>query len=330
MARPKVVTVHHHYMPKDFFERRIPPGGRLIEEDFYFTFNPILHDADAHLRAMDEAGVEATVVHLAQWCAKGVEVCRELNDGFAALAGAHPDRFFPCVHLPLSGEAGVLDELDRAAEDLGFRAVALLSSEGAVHLASDSVAPLLARIAARGLPIVIHPAMRPLGAAMDFDLVASMERAADITRAVVRVMYGVFPRFPELRFVMPHHGGAAPFLKGRMQMFFKPEGVEIPEAIRLLPLSPREQKSLGLDVAFEKLFEKLYFDTAGFAGWMPATQAALLTVRPERMCLGTDYPMEMHGGADIRAMIEGIRALDLPAGDTAAILGGNMVELLGL
>jgi hypothetical protein len=47
--------------------------------------------------------VDATVIHLAQWNKKGVGVCRELNDGFA--------------------------ELDRVA-GMGFRAVALLSSEG--------------------------------------------------------------------------------------------------------------------------------------------------------------------------------------------------------
>ncbi|MEE9256872.1 MAG: amidohydrolase family protein, partial [bacterium] len=215
---PPVITVHHHFMPKEVFDKYRTPEGRIIEEDFYFTFNPILHDTAAHLRALDEGGVDATVIHLAQWNAKGIGVCRELNDSFAEAAGAHPDRFIPCAHLPLSGEAETLAELDRAAGDLGFKAVALLSSEGEVHLATESVRPLFERIAALNLPILIHPAMRPRGAAMDFDLVASVERAADITRATVRAMYGVLPDFPGLRFIMPHHGGAAPFLKGRMQM----------------------------------------------------------------------------------------------------------------
>ncbi len=73
--------------------------------------------------------MDATVIHLAQWNKKGVGVCRELNDGFAELAQEHPDRFIPCVHLPLSGGAEAIAELDRAA-GMGFRAVALLSSEG--------------------------------------------------------------------------------------------------------------------------------------------------------------------------------------------------------
>ncbi|MFQ5894451.1 MAG: amidohydrolase family protein [Nitrospinota bacterium] len=330
MARPPVITVHHHYMPKAFFHRRVPPGGRIVEEDFYFTFNPILHDTAAHLRAMEEAGVDASVVHLAHWNKKGLAVCRELNDGFADLARAHPDRFFPCAHLPLSGDAETLAELNRAAGDLGFRAVALLTSEGDVHLGDESLRPLFARIAELGLPVLVHPAMRPAGAAMDFDLVASVERAADINRATVRVMYAVLTRFPDLRFVMPHHGGAVPFLKGRIQMFYKPGGVEIPGHIKLLPLSPLEREALGLEGPFEELFGKVYFDTAGFAGWMPATRAALLTVSPRRLCLGTDYPQEMHNGADIRAHVEGVRALHLPAEELAAILGGNIAELLGL
>lgn len=330
MPRSPVITVHHHYMPKPFYDEHLPSGGRIVEEDFYFTFNPILHDTALHLRAMDEAGVDATVVHLAQWNAKGLSVCRELNDGFAELARAHPDRFFPCAHVPLSGDAAALAELDRAAGGLGFRAVILLTSEGEVHFGSESVRPLFARIAELGLPVLVHPAMRPRGAAMDCDLVASVERAADITRATVRLVYKVLPSFPGLRFVMPHHGGAAPFLKGRMQMFYKPEGVEIPADIRLLPITPLERRAIGLDAPFEELFGRIYFDTAGFGGWMPATRAALQAVSPRQLCLGTDFPQEMHNGKDIGAHVQGIRALDLPPEEIAAILGGNMAAMLGL
>ncbi len=169
-----------------------------------------------------------------------------------------------------------------------------------------------------------------MGAAMDFDLVASVEQAADITRATVRAMYGVLPHFPDLRFIMPHHGGAVPFLKGRLQMFFKPEGIEIPDEIKLLPVSPLERERLGLDEPFEELFGKIYFDTAGFGGWMPATRAALLTTSPRRLCLGMDYPQEVHNGAEIGLFVEAIRALDLPPEDIDAILGGNTAEVLEL
>ena len=63
---------------------------------------------------------------------------------------------------------------------------------------------------------------------------------------------------------------------------------------------------------------------------MPATRSALMSVSPRRLCLGTDYPQEMHNGADIGAHIKGIRALDLPPEEIDAILGGNASEALGL
>ncbi|MFQ5913565.1 MAG: amidohydrolase family protein, partial [Nitrospinota bacterium] len=188
MAKSPVISVHHHIMPKPFFDRHAPPAGYLEEEDFFFTFNPVLHDVAAHLQDMDEAGLDASVVHLAQWNHKGLAVCRELNDGFAELADRHPDRILPCAHVPLSGDEDTLNELDRAAETLGFRAVALLTSERGVHLGNESLRPLFARISGMGLPVLVHPAMRPQGAAMDFNLMASVERAADINRAAVRVM----------------------------------------------------------------------------------------------------------------------------------------------
>lgn len=330
MTQSPVITVHHHIMPKPFFDLHAPPRGYLVEEDFFFTFNPVLHDLAAHLRAMDEAGVDASVVHLAQWNQKGLAVCKELNDGFAELAAQFPARFLPCVHVPLSGDEETLIELERGAKGLGFRAVALLTSEGDVHLGNESLRPLFASISELGLPVLIHPAMRPRGAAMDFNLIASVERAADINRAAVRAMYAVLSRFPDLRFVMPHHGGAVPFLKGRIQMSYKPAWADIPKDREFLPLSPLEREALGLEKPFEELFGKLYFDTAGFAGWMPATRAALLSVSPRRLCLGTDFPQEMHSGADIRAHIQGIRALDLPNEEIEGILGGNIAAIIGL
>ncbi len=115
--------------------------------DCHYHLEERLLTIEELLQKMDEAGVDASVVHLAQWNAKGLTVCSELNNGFADLAQSHPDRLFPCAHLPLSGDEGTLVELNRAVSDLNFRAVALLSSEGDVHLGSESLRPLFARIA---------------------------------------------------------------------------------------------------------------------------------------------------------------------------------------
>ncbi len=51
--------------------------------------------------------------------------------------------------------------------------------------------------------------------------------------------------------------------------------LEYPEDIRPLPKTLNELEATGAIPYFDKLFDKLYFDTGGACGWMPAMQAAV-------------------------------------------------------
>src|SRR5437660_1781005 len=81
-------------------------------------------------------------------------------------------------------------------------------------------------------------------------------------------------RFPGLRFVMPHLGGAVSSLKGRMMAFFETEDASIPAEMKGYLKTQSEQKRFGLTEQFERLFQSLYFDTAGTGAWHPAMTAA--------------------------------------------------------
>ena len=76
-----------------------------------------------------------------------------------------------------------------------------------------------------------------------------------------------------------------------------------------------------------ELVGKMYFDTAGFMGWMPITQATLMVVKPQRMVFGTDYGLEMIEAEDIKTFIDDIKALNIPEADRKAILGDTAREL---
>lgn len=119
-----------------------------------------------------------------------------------------------------------------------------------------------------------------------------------------------------------------PLLLGRMMFHFLPEGFVLPDKYKTtIPRTRKIRKELGLDEKFMELFGKLYFDTAGFMGWMPITQATLLTVKPQRMVFGTDYGLEMIEAQDIKAFIDDIKALPIPEADRRAILGDTAREL---
>ncbi len=56
-------------------------------------------------------------------------------------------------------------------------------------------------------------------------------------------------------------------------------------------------------------------------------EAALVTIRHDRMCFGTDFPFDMHNAEDIRTYIEVIKKLDIPETDKRMILGENLKNL---
>jgi len=323
-----VVDVHHHFMPPVLFDRLAAQAGgrRIVTNEISLTLNPSRKDLDAHVKVMDEAGIE-TAVLTDQVQVMGADVARMLNDGIADVQRKHPDRFLGAIHLPIH-EAGAAErELKRGIEELGLRAVALLACHLDVQLDNPVMNPLYERIQRENLPIVIHPQSKPSGSETTYNLDRCVFRPFETTQAIVRVMASVLPRFPGLRFVMPHLGGGASSLKGRMMAFFEPEDAQVPAELKGYLKTQSEQKRFGLAERFEKLFRALYFDTAGTGAWRPALQAAFQIASPDRIMFGTDYPLECKSAANIIEALDVIREAPCSAGQRTAILGATAKDL---
>jgi predicted TIM-barrel fold metal-dependent hydrolase len=69
---------------------------------------------------------------------------------------------------------------------------------------------------------------------------------------------------------------------------------------------------------------------AGFAGWMPIVDSALKTIRSDRLCFGTDYPLDFHGQEDIKSYIDNIKQLNIAEKDKRNILGENARRFFNL
>jgi len=280
---------------------------------------------------MDEAGVDMAVIHMASWNVLGLAVCKLMNDGCARAMREYPGRFIGCAHVPLESGQEVLGEVDRAIHELGLKGVCLVTSTAEITLDSTMLFPLYDKISKLNLPVVVHPTIRQsLWGGVKYGMSNHISREYDVTKATVEIMYGVLKEFPGLKFLMPHHGGGTPSLKGRMMAWFEPEGWKVPEDLKGQPKTPRELKELGLDKAFEDLFGKLYFDTAGFGGWMPITESATKVIKPDHLCFGTDYPFEIREAQDIKKFINHIDLLDISEQDKRDILGENVKRLFNL
>ncbi|MGH7248578.1 MAG: hypothetical protein ACREH9_10785, partial [Pseudomonadota bacterium] len=67
----------------------------------HYLLNPLLADLPAHIRVMDEAGIDAAVLS----CGVGfdqpdIAVCRTLNDRMHEAEAVYPGRFIGLAHVP--------------------------------------------------------------------------------------------------------------------------------------------------------------------------------------------------------------------------------------
>jgi predicted TIM-barrel fold metal-dependent hydrolase len=106
-----------------------------------------------------------------------------------------------------------------------------------------------------------------------------------------------------------------------MMAFFEAEDADIPADMKGYLKTQSEQKRFGLTERFEKLFESLYFDTAGTGGWHPAMAAAFNVTTADRIMFGTDYPLECKTVSNVIESLEMIRQASCSANDKTAILG---------
>ncbi len=207
---------------------------------------------------MDEAGITVSIL-TDQVQVMGAEVARALNDGIAAVEKKHPSRFRGCIHLPVHEPEAAKRELERGMNELGLRAVALLACHLDVQLDNPVMNPLFETIQKNNLPIVIHPQSKPTGSDTLYNLDRCVFRPLETTQAIVRVMNSVLPRYPELRFIMPHLGGGTSSLKGRMMAFFETEDADIPADMKGYLKTQAEQKKIRSYRAFRKTLSASLF-----------------------------------------------------------------------
>jgi predicted TIM-barrel fold metal-dependent hydrolase len=326
-----IIDFHIHYTPEEFIKHKLPPGGGS-RVDYaqglpMYIHHPALHRLEGHLEAMDLAGVDVAVLSSGAGLGGSLEVCRRVNDLLRQEEKRYPGRIRGLAHVPPLGGPAALDELKRAAQDLGFKGAAIASSYGDAGLDSPDLSPFYRAAQDLGLYVFVHPSLGAPGAAaplyQDYDLFRMVGREFDLVLAVIRLISGgVLDAFPRLRVVISHLGGGIAALMGRIHNYQDKKFWGVAD-------DPRHGRTPKHPYAYY-LFERLYFDTGGFFGNLNAINAALLEIPASQLLFGTDYPQEIREGKKIRDFVAGIRSLPLPAPAVKGLLGENGRPLLGL
>lgn len=333
-----IIDAHHHFFPKEAVDKLGFADGNDYAADLAGRFADRWKSGmsiERSIEFMDESGIDMALINQSTWSPVGLALCQAMNDGYAKAANKYPGRFIACAHVPLEAGSDTLNELERAVNGLGLGGVSLVSSTSKTTLDSKELFPLYEKISRLDVPVIIHPTLRRAlwGGGAKYLMNISVSREYDIAKATVEILYGVLNKFSDLRFVMPHLGGCVLALKGRIKARYEPEGWDGPENIKGLPKTPRQLKQTGLDNAFEELFGRLYFDTAGFVGdWVPVLKLSIMTVRTDRLCFGTDYPFDLvtEHAQDVRGFIDDVKRLDISETEKRGILGDNIRTLFRL
>jgi aminocarboxymuconate-semialdehyde decarboxylase len=291
--------------------KEVPGGLKAIHLDGapFMTPVPEMFDWDLRIRNMDKAGIDVSVVSLTcpncYWGGEAVslEAAQTMNDELARARKAFPERIQWFCSLPWQYPKRALAELARATK-AGACGVMVLANVDGKPLTDPAFAAIWRAIDARKLPVLVHPTappgVREMGMA-EFQLTASIGFTFDTSLAVSRMIFdGFFDRYPNLKIIASHGGGALPFLMARLDQCF--------EHIPACRVKVREKPS--------SYARRIWADAVVFAD--DALAMALRAFGTDRVLYGSDYPHTIGDPIGCLARVD-----RLPEGARNRVRSGN-------
>ncbi|AZG10738.1 amidohydrolase [Pigmentiphaga sp. H8] len=306
-----MIDVHQHILPARYVQE---VGEAYITAQGSSTRLPPW-SVEGALQGMDAAGIRTAINSISApgfaplAAAPAAALARWCNELAAQIGADHPGRFGFFAALPLPDIDASLREVEHGFDRLGADGVCVLTHHGGHYLGSALYDPLYEELDRRGAVVFVHPT-----APASMQLVAglspsTLEFPFDTTRAVADiVLAGVLTRYPRIRWIFSHAGGAIPYLAGRVELLTtnKP--------------ALRERIPQG----FSAELRKLYFDCA--LSLSPTTLDALVAeVGMDRLLFGSDYPF---GPKDqMTTAARGIAALPWSEDRKQQLRSGNAAQL---
>lgn len=266
-----VMDVHSHIITSEFVSA-LEQEVRLMDEGFPLP----KYDVTEHLKWMDEAGIETSVLTLAAPQPTSAEVVRKSNEAAARIRKEHPGRFMFCAALPLPDVQKAIEEAKYALDVLKADGIKLATNVDGQYLGAPELDTLFAVLNERKAVVILHPHRpEPVNKqVMAQTPLAMQEYLAETTRAVTNMISrNVLARFPNVKVIVPHCGAYLPLAVPRMKS--------------LTPVM-QANKMVG-EIDWEANLRALYYDLAG--AHSPETIRMILTITtPDHLLYGSDYP----------------------------------------
>jgi predicted TIM-barrel fold metal-dependent hydrolase len=281
------IDTHAHFYPPQDDSERIAQW-ELMKAAAWQLAESARWDPDSTLAYMDRTGV---AMQLLSNIPKSAAALQASNEYAATLVAEHPTRFGLLAALPTDDCQAALAEAKRAEGELRADGYAVTCRYNGVYLSDARLEPLWAELDRLRATVFVHP---------DANAGAEMGRpptiidvAFETARTVTDMLYkAVFRRYPNIRFVIAHCGGALPALSGRLELL----GLErwVPNPAHITPTELRQH------------LRRLYLDTAAVAptGLGPG----IAMVGSGHLLFGSDCGRECTTDATMDANLQSILA----------------------
>jgi len=312
------IDVHAHYFPVEYLDRLDRYGGSQTTQFFrkaklgFEGFSGL----NENFRNMDLAKVDLQVLSVSgqfPYFANendAVDAAKFANDFYARIVHEYPKRFAAFACTPLPHIQASIDEMRRALDELGMVGVTAGTAVLGKSIADPAFDGFFAELNRRKAVLFIHP----MGASAGSQLIESAKLTWPIgapledTICMLNFMQANIPsRFPDIKIILPHLGGFAPFLIARLDQLQD----------HFLPASAPPPSIQA------KYF---WYDTVNANP--SALRCTQETVGTDRLLFGTDYPFWRDNAFKLCA--DYIAEAGLPKEDVDRILDRNAQHLLGL
>jgi predicted TIM-barrel fold metal-dependent hydrolase len=278
---PGRIDVHHHMFP--------PFYVKAMEDEMKADgFTPRPWTPATSLDMMDKAGVATAMLSPAQRLVmdsmserseKSRSLARQSNEYAAQLVRDHPGRFGNFAALPLPDADASLKEIAYATDTLKADGIALWTSYMDKWVGDPAFWPAYEELNRRNAVVFYHPARASCCRKLPGQS-GILEYDIDTARAIDSLLWnGTLSKFPNVRHIFSHSGGAFTVLAARiMDDFPKNRADKVPNGV-------------------EYEIKKLFFDTA-HASKAPALDALKDIVPVSQIMYGSDVPLRNYDLTD--------------------------------